>query len=432
MRITTTTALQFNQVLRQGSFILISILLAKSSLTTFDIGVYETLLFIGTAMSYFWLNALIQSSLTFTPSVNTAEKPKTVFNIFLIFNAFSLLLCLILWTFKPFIISFFAGKSELPFYDLYVFSLLLSFPPLLLESLWTVQNTPLSILAYSLVSHLLLPFAIVLPLWFYMPFIYSFYGMIGVASIRYIWLVVHILCTYGFFSIDVKIIRLFLTLSLPLMAYSFLNGFVTSFTAWIVQWFYEGDNMVFAVFRYGAREFPLSLALATGLSNSMIPILTETTQVGMQLLKQKSERLWHILFPTSIGLMLTAKFLFPLVFNPSFTQSADIFCLFLLLLTSRALFPQSILLALKETKTMLFISIIETLSIIILSFLLIFPLGTEGVAWALVIGFLIEKLLIALFLKQKHNISMSDYTNIRLYTVYSLFLLVSYALSKLL
>ena len=59
--ITTTAALQFNQLLRQASLVLTSILLAKSGLTTDSIGVYETLLFIGTTLSYFWINALIQS-----------------------------------------------------------------------------------------------------------------------------------------------------------------------------------------------------------------------------------------------------------------------------------------------------------------------------------------------------------------------------------
>ena len=82
MKITTTSAVQFNQILRQGSLMLISILLAKSGLTTNDIGVYETLLFIGTTLSYFWLNALIQSALSFIPSHSATEKPKIIFNIF--------------------------------------------------------------------------------------------------------------------------------------------------------------------------------------------------------------------------------------------------------------------------------------------------------------------------------------------------------------
>ncbi len=429
--ITTTTAVQFNQILRQASLVLISILLAKSGLTTGDIGVYETLMFIGTTVSYFWLNALIQTALAFIPSLSDKEKPKTIFNIFLIFNGLSLLLFAILLLFKYPISLFFTGKTDLPFFELYALYLVLNFPPLLLESLWTVENRPLSIIAYSVVSHIFLPFAIVVPLWFGKPFLWSFYGLITVAAIRYIWLTIHILQNNKSKILSIDIIRSFLLLALPLMAYSFLNGFVTSFTSWIVNWFHNGDTHIFAVFRYGAREFPLALALATGLSNSLIPVIAKDTTDGLAVLKKKSERLWHILFPTSIVLMLTARTLFPIVFNPSFADSAGVFCVFLLLLTSRALFPQSILLALKETKTMLWISIIETLVIVVLCFLLIKPFDTEGVAWALVLGFLVEKILIIAFLKKRYTIDFQDYTNVKLYLIYSFLLLSSYFVQHL-
>ncbi len=429
--ITTTAAVQFNQILRQASLVIISILLAKSGLTTHDIGDYESLLFIGTTLSYFWLNALIQTSLTFIPSVIESEKPKTIFNIFLIFNSLSVVLFILLYFFKYPIALFLTEKTDLPYFELYAVYLVLNFPPLLLESLWIVENRPLSIIAYAIVSHILLPFAIALPLWLGKPFVWSFYGMITVAIMRYIWLLINTLQNNSSRIMSLNIIRTFLILALPLMAYSFLNGFVTSFTNWIVNWFHNGDTHIFAVFRYGAREFPLALALATGLSNSMIPVIAQNTTEGFAVLKRKSERLLHILFPTSIVLMLTAKTLFPIVFNPSFADSANVFCVFLLLLTSRALFPQAILLALKETKTMLWISIIETIVIVVLSFLLIKPFDTEGVAWAWVIGFLLEKVLIVTFLKRRYQIGVQEYTNIRLYLGYSLLLMGSYMIQWL-
>ena len=309
--ITTTAALQFNQLLRQASLVLTSILLAKSGLTTDSIGVYETLLFIGTTLSYFWINALIQSALIFIPSVDEKEKPKTIFNIFLLFNALCLTLFLLLLGFKQPISLLFSDNADLPFFDLYALFILLNFPPFLLESIWTVGNKPFHILAYALTSHILLPIFTVLPLWLGKPFVWSFYGMVCVAAIRYIWLIINILKLHKPLDFSFKIIRPFVLLALPLMAYSFLNGFVTSFTSWIVNWFHEGDRSVFAVFRYGAREFPLALALAVGLSNSMIPVISSNMQEGLSILKKKSERLWHILFPSSIVLMLTSKFIFP-------------------------------------------------------------------------------------------------------------------------
>ena len=76
---------------------------------------------------------------------------------------------------------------------------------------------------------------------------------------------------------------------------------------------------------------------------------------------------------------------------------------------------------------MLWISIIETLIIIILCFLLIKPFDTEGVAWALVLGFLGEKILIIVFLKRQYNIDFQDYTNVKVYISYNVLLLLSYA-----
>jgi len=56
--VTTTRALQLFQVMRQGAVLLGSVLLAKSGLATSDIGVYELLLYIGTILTFFWVNGV--------------------------------------------------------------------------------------------------------------------------------------------------------------------------------------------------------------------------------------------------------------------------------------------------------------------------------------------------------------------------------------
>ncbi len=437
MKLTTTAALQINQILRQGSLVLVSILLAKSGLSIGEIGLFESLLYIGTTVSFFWMNALLQSTLAEYASAEKPQKAQVKFNIFLTFNILSLIVFCLLFFLKN-QLPFFIGQNTLPYFELYSVYLLLNLPPILLESLWAVEDTPLSILAYSVVSHLFLPLAIILPVWWGFDLGYSISAMVVMAAIRYIWLIINILQNKNF-TIDIKIIQSFLGLSLPLMGYSFLGGFTGAFSSWIVNWFYEGDLQQFALFRYGAREFPLTLALVTGLSSAIVPVLaknsTNDTPVmdnkvlnteGVKMLKIKSLHLWHWLFPISIVLMLTSKWLFPLVFNPIFKNSAAIFNIYLLLLISRALFPQSILLALKETKTLLWISIIETFLIVGLSFILIFPFGTEGVVWATVVGFTFEKVALIIFLKRKYDLDWNTYTNVKVFLEYSALLVLSY------
>ena len=433
----TTTALQINQILRQGSLVLVSVLLAKSKLSTQTIGVFESLLFIGTTVTFFWMNALLQGTLAQYAAAKGDEKKQIKFNIFLIFNILSIILFGILYFFKNSLIPVFIGQTSLPYFDLYCVYLLLNLPPIVLESFWAVEDTPLSILAYSIVSHVFLPIAIILPIWLGYDLGYSISAMIALAAIRYIWLIINILQNNNF-TLDAKIIYSFLGLSLPLIGYSFIGGFTGAFSSWMVNWFHHGDLQQFALFRYGAREFPLTLALVTGLSNALVPVLAKdvankfATTEGVEILKIKSRRLSHILFPISIVLMLTSKWLFPLVFNPIFKESASIFNIFLLLLISRVLFPQSILLALKETKTMLWISILETTLIVLLSFLLIFSLGTEGVVWATVAGYTFEKIALMAFLKRKYKLNWATYTDTKVFLGYTVLLILTYFFSLIL
>ena len=428
--------------MRQFGFILTSFLLAKSGLPISTIGVFETLLFIGTSLSYFWINGLIQSVLAFMPSVKKAEKQSTNFSIALIFLALSSLLFLILKLFPTFILSALTSSPTLPYFDVFSLYLLLNLAPFFLEGYWAVENRPLSIFVFSGISNLILPFAIVIPLWLNQPFETSFYGLLIIALIRFIWLIIILIKNNNFrinnFRINYPQLNQFIKLSLPIMAYSLLNGFVMTFIFWIIGNYLAGNTAEFAIFRFGAREFPLIAALTTGLSNAFVPKIaasyklqatsTELEAYSLQLaaFKSKTTQLFHILFPISIVLMLLSKQLFPIVFNPAFARSADIFTIFLLLLISRALFPQTILLALKQTKTLLFISIIETIIIILLSYLGIYWLNTEGVAWALVLGFLLEKILIINVLKRFHSINFQDYTNVPLYFIYSTLLILSY------
>ncbi len=467
MILTTTTALQINQILRQGSLILISVLLAKSGLPMSDIGIYESLIFVGTTTTFFWINALTQGTLSFfatnmvqklhhaesmTEGVGVTEQPSVggsepqqnslplsnhdtlIFNIFLIFNALNIGFFLILFFFKSPILSLLIGKPDLPYFNIYVFYILINLPPLALESFWTIDNKPYHIVTYAIVSHIGLPLAMIIPIWFGYGLNVSIVAMITLALVRYIWLIISVLKVKQWI-IDISLIRSFMRLCMPLMGYFILGGLSTAFSGWLINWYYLSDLDTFAIYRFGAREFPLSMALMMGLSNAVVPLLVIKdgknilNTEGVSFLKKKSLRLWHWLFPISILLMLYSKRLFELVFNPDFVASAAVFNVFLLFLIVRALFPQSIVLALKETKVMLWISLCETLLIILLCSVLVFPFGMVGVAWGLFFGYLFEKIGMIIFLKKKYKITWSSYTETQWFWLYSFCLLLTYCLS---
>lgn len=424
--ISLTHALQINQILRQGSLILSSILLAKTALDVQTIGIYETLNFVGTTLSFFWLNALIQGTLA---NPKSDKKSIEYFNIFLIFNTLCIIFFVIMYFFQKPILLFLTQNQALPYFNLYAFFLLLNLPPLFLEGFWIREAAPLSILRYAIVSHLLQPLFLIVPIFVSNSLEWGIIGLVLTGFLRYIWLIINVL-KHTTWQIDIAFIQRFLVLCMPLAAYSLLNSFSTTFTHWYIKWhFSEAD---FAIFRFGAREFPLTLALTMALSNAFVPQLCSEKNIidskALAILKQQTTKLWHILFPATIALLLLAKFLFPLVFNTHFGASAPIFCIFLLLLIPRAVFPQTLLLALGDTKNILFISIIETFSIVLASVLLMPFWGMQGVAWAIFIGFCIEKILIIFLLKKKYNIDFHSFTNIKIYTWYVITLIFVYIL----
>ena len=57
------SGLQLFQLLRFGSFFLTGILLAKGPVSLDTIGSYESLMFVSGALSFFWVNALLNSLL---------------------------------------------------------------------------------------------------------------------------------------------------------------------------------------------------------------------------------------------------------------------------------------------------------------------------------------------------------------------------------
>jgi len=158
----------------------------------------------------------------------------------------------------------------------------------------------------------------------------------------------------------------------------------------------------------------------------MIPEINKNRTAAFFQLKQKSLKLIHLIFPISILLMLTSEWWFPKILNADFTESVEIFNVFLLIVISRLVFPQTILLALKETKVILSISLMELFLNILLSVILVQQYGLVGIAIGTVIAYWFEKIAIAAYLQFKHGIGFGKYTPVKCFLGYSVLLLLSY------
>jgi O-antigen/teichoic acid export membrane protein len=186
----------------------------------------------------------------------------------------------------------------------------------------------------------------------------------------------------------------------------------------------------FAIFRYGAKEFPLVLLMANALSTAMTNEFSvkENQTAALKMLRNKTTRLMHLLFPVTIVFIVFSGWLYPRIFNENFASSAVIFNIYLLLIISRLLFPHSILIGLKKTKIIMYASVADLGVNIILSIAFIYFWGIEGVAFATLIAYAVQKIIWIIYIKRKLGILPNQYIPIFVWVVYSTITLAAFYL----
>ncbi len=422
-KLTNIKALQVFQLLRQLSLLLVSILLAKSTLSTDAIGNYELLFYVGTSVSFFWLAGLLQATLAIFPKLDPNDQGPFLWNNYLLLLFLSVLLTFILYISQPLILRA-LGIQELRYFEIFIGYLLVSSPCFVLEYVYLLREQPLKIIGWGVFSFLGFLIAIVVPVFLEYDLGFSFKMLFYLAIVRHVWTLFEVVKRTEL-SIRKDLISEHLQVALPLIAYAFIGAFAFIFDKWLVSWFYQSES-IFAIFTYGAKELPLATALSAAFSNAMIPVLASNQAQGLKELKAKTLKLQFIIFPIGIILLLTSHWWFPRVFSLEFTKSAAIFNVYLLILISRLIFPQTILIALKATRFMLWVSLIEIGVNIILSLILVQYFGLVGIAMATFVAFLFEKIVIATFLKTRFQISFDQYTNVPWFLGFSIILILSF------
>jgi O-antigen/teichoic acid export membrane protein len=414
--LSSSKALQIFQILRQGTLILISILLAKSTLQTAEIGIYEVLLYVGTVLTFFWINGLLQAMTPVYSKLEESEKPTFIFNQFLMFCGLSLGLFLVLILGEKWVIPILTGLKEIPYFWPFCGFLLFNIPTFSVEYLYLLQNKPRQIVVWGIVISALQILAIAIPLGLGFGLKEAIFGLLFSAILKFIW-TLFLVIKYGKWTLDKILLQKYLRFAAPLMVSVLAGNFILLFDNWLVGWWYKNEA-IFAVYRFGAREFPLVSAMATALGVSLIPSLAKQIDQGMSDQKAMTRKLFHLLFPISIALLFLSKPLFPLVFNPQFAESSGIFNIYLLLIVSRVLLPNSILLAEGEPNVIFKVGLLELVLKIILGFIFIHFWGLAGVAWSTVIAFWFEKIALIWYLEQKKGISTAKWLDIRIYLGY--------------
>lgn len=397
-------ALQFFQVLRFGTFFLTGILFAKLGLSTYEIGIYEALLFLGSVLSFFWLSGLTQSLLAnYKPKLRSKE----------FFNAFLVLACISVLVFIAFRLlitpySMMANNPEvLAHYATFSFYVLFIGPSFLVEYILLLKEKAKALALYGVVAFGIQLVCVALPIALGYGLEEAMIGLVLSAIVRF-FIVLGLLAKYAELKLDTDYIQRFLVTAAPLMAATLLSGSAEYLDGFIVSRYF--DEGTFAVYRYGAKEFPLVLLLANAFSNGMVP---KVAQLGIkqatEAIKKESLKLIHLFFPISIGFMLISEWIYPRLFNPDFIESAAVFNVYLLLVVSRLVFPQTLLIGLKRTSTIMWVAGLELAVNFGLSILFVQQFGLVGIAFATVIASILDKIVLMFWLKSYEAVSPTSY-----------------------
>ncbi|NND35331.1 MAG: hypothetical protein HKN76_22270 [Saprospiraceae bacterium] len=418
---------QLFSICRQGVGFLVGIILAKSVLTLEDIGTYELWLYLGLILSLVALSGSYQAFTATFPKLKMVDRPQAIFVVWSICWILSLVIALLIYIFKQFIFNTILNIEIIPELGKVLLFLLLHLNAALIPYLFLVKNEAKLFFPFCIFYVLGGVASVGVPLYFGGGLPEVLHGLLLWSMIEQ-GLLIYLIFKFARLQVLDSYVKSFLILLIPLSFYAGAGMLAQVFDAWLVNKTYS-SFAIFAVFKYGARELPGAVAIASAFTASMIVVYAQGGLKSLTRIKSGSRRFMHFFFPLSILLMIFSKSLFKIVYSTEFVESAMVFNTYLLIMISRWLFPQALLIAMEKHRAVFRISLFELVINIGLSLLLVPYLGLVGIALGTVIAFWAEKILMMLQLKIRHNIAISEYVPVKIFALYSGLLLVSYLLS---
>jgi O-antigen/teichoic acid export membrane protein len=405
---------QLFMLCRQVGVILSSIVIARS-ISIEQVGIFEMLMLCGYLMTFFWSDALLKGYLA-NPSGAMKEYDSASFLWFFILAAFISMGVLLIG--QQFFLPLFVGRPTLSGLSLFVIYQACIIPLWIAPFIGVLKkNNAFFVSVYVLLGPSL-------ACWFGFAGIGELHGvLVGLLIYAFVGLVWVILQTR--FVRELNFRKLFVTLwpvTWPLAMYAISSGLARSFDLWLVA--REFSDATFAFFRYGAREFPVVIAFAAGLSTVMIPKLKSQEALGE--LKMRSTKLMHYAYPLVAIVMFFSPVLFSWFFGDAYKASAIIFNVYLLLALTQFIFPQSILIAREQTKVLWYVSIAELVINIMASLILLKYYGLVGIAWGTLIAFVSEKIILLFLVYRRYHISAMALINPVIWILYTVLLVTTF------
>ncbi|NJC26002.1 lipopolysaccharide biosynthesis protein [Neolewinella antarctica] len=424
---------QFTQVARQGAIILVALALPRLGVGREVIGEWEGLLYLGYILGFGWLTGLLQAYLvTVRTTKNTGGYSHKVLSSVLLA---SLLLLALAAGLHEYIFRWLRlGVAPVGWGFFFVF-LLSQWPGMFFEQLLQVRGRAWALAGFGLFSAAGYVAAVVLPILlggdladalFWLAVFAGAKGLIMLGWLAFDWRRGRI----GYAPEVVEAsgrgarvpgngqgagVRNLWRTATPLIVYATVGGLVTAFDPWFVNYWYDDDESLFAIFRYGARDIPFVSAVTNGMIVVILPLLTENVPVGLDQLKRSSRRIFHWIFGGVTLLMLTAPYWWTFAFTELFAEGLPLFRFYLFITVSRLLFPMPIIVALGYTRGLWLFSFSELVMNVVLSILLAPAYGLWGILLATVIADIVNKGILMAYLYRRAGILPARYMDLRVF-----------------
>jgi O-antigen/teichoic acid export membrane protein len=420
------SSLQLFQVFRFGAPFAVSVVLVRL-ISQQGIGIYESLGLIGGSFTFFWVTGTINTFIPYYHSVSEEKRPALIFNVYIILVSLSILCFGVLVALKPMLFPMGSSSAlyELsPNGHLYIFYLiynLFNAPAFLMEYLLLLKNRSKAIVLYGILISGMQILSLTVPLMLHYSLETSVLVLAISSILKFVVLTIYVGRT-GIPQISVAMLKAFGNKALPAVLTLVVGGSMPYIDAYIALKFY--NKAQFAIYTYGAREMPLVALMANALSNVFsgdiaAAHLAKNIHLSFKGLKASSVRLMHSLFPVTIVLIISSRFLFSHVYSPAFLASAGIFNAFMLLSISRLIFPQTVLMALMKNRTLLIFNSIEWIVNLVLDFVFLHYFGLIGIAYATVIAYFLEKVIEIIYLSHI-GYKPSDYIPLKTWSFYAI------------
>ncbi len=414
---------QLASLFRYGISVLISILLVRFHWTKDAVGAFEYLLLFALTFSFFWTYAYSNAILSRLAKMTETDQNQSLQQIFYQLIMIGIVMAGMVWVIMSntnVIDTTYWSTSIFWMVALYVFVQIINPLP---ETIFILKKQAKSILLYQACIYAI-QFGIIavaiLQSWTIQQ-VFQAYLLWQVARLIYLfWLV------KPHQAIQWSLQKRWFLYAVPLVLHFILGSGMDYLDGHIVSWYYDEEQFLY--YRYGARELPFSLLLLNALGVSMIPILSKNI-TDITELRYRVQRLGRWLFPVSIVFLFVAPFLFQWIYGEAFIQSAAVFNIYILIITSRILLPHVILYAKEDNRALMYFSALELIVNLVLSLILIQYWSYYGVAMATVIAFLFNRILSIWYCKKKFEIGLNAYLPVKEYALFTMLLLISFLLS---